>query len=118
MAKGLHVPNEIGQLRRVCLHRPGDELLNLPPSELDRLLFEDVPFLEDAQAEHDAFAQTLRDQGVEVVYLEDLVAEESLEGKIKAGDHVTLDEADGKLVLHPADAAAQPAAEAPSETND
>ena len=75
MAKGLHVPNEIGQLRRVCLHRPGDELLNLPPSELDRLLFEDVPFLEDAQAEHDAFAQTLRDQGVEVVYLEDLVAE-------------------------------------------
>ena len=50
--------------------------------------------------------------------VEDLVAEESLEGKIKAGDHVTLDEADGKLVLHPADAAAQPAAEAPSETND
>ena len=50
--------------------------------------------------------------------VEDLVAEESLEGKIKAGDHVTLDEADGKLVLHTADAAAQPAAEAPSETND
>ena len=75
MTKGLHVTSEIGQLKKVCLHRPGDELLNLPPSELDRLLFEDVPFLEDAQAEHDAFAQTLRDQGVEVVYLEDLVAE-------------------------------------------
>ena len=45
--------------------------------------------------------------------VEDLVAEESLEGKIKAGDHVTLDEADGKLVLHPVDAAPQPA-----ETNE
>ena len=45
--------------------------------------------------------------------VEDLVAEESLEGKIKAGDHVTLDEADGKLVLRPADAAPQPA-----ETNE
>ena len=41
--------------------------------------------------------------------VEDLVAEESLEGHIKAGQHVTLDEADGKLVLHPADAASQPA---------
>ena len=45
--------------------------------------------------------------------VEDLVAEESLEGKIKAGQHVTLDEADGKLVLRPADAAPQPA-----ETNE
>ena len=45
--------------------------------------------------------------------VEDLVAEESLEGKIKAGQHVTLDEADGKLVLHAADAAA----EAPAENN-
>ena len=49
--------------------------------------------------------------------VEDLVAEESLEGKIKSGDHVTLDEADGKLVLHAADAAAQTAAEAPAENN-
>ena len=47
--------------------------------------------------------------------VEDLVAEESLEGKIKAGQHVTLDEADGKLVLHPADDAAQPAVA--NETN-
>ena len=38
MTKGLHVPSEIGKLRKVCLHRPGDELLNLPPDELERLL--------------------------------------------------------------------------------
>lgn len=75
MTKGLHVPSEIGQLKKVCLHRPGEELLNLPPFELERLLFDDVPFLEVAQEEHDAFAQILRDQGVEVLYLEKLVAE-------------------------------------------
>ena len=74
MTKGLHVPSEIGKLRKVCLHRPGDELLNLPPDELERLLFDDVPFLEVAQQEHDTFAQILRDQGVEVLYLENLVA--------------------------------------------
>ena len=75
MAQGVHVTSEIGRLRRVCLHRPGGELLNLPPAELGRLLFEDIPLLEAARAEHDAFAGALRDRGVEVVYLEDLVAE-------------------------------------------
>lgn len=75
MSKGLHVPSEIGNLKKVMLHRPGDELLNLPPDELKRLLFDDVPFLPVAQEEHDTFAQTLRDQGVEVLYLEKLMAE-------------------------------------------
>ena len=42
----LHVPSEIGRLRRVCLHRPGEELLNLMPADLGRLLFDDIPFLE------------------------------------------------------------------------
>lgn len=73
--KGIHVTSEIGKLKQVCLHRPGDELLNLPPFELERLLFDDVPFLEVAQAEHDRFAELMREQGVEVLYLEKLVAE-------------------------------------------
>lgn len=73
--KGIHVTSEIGKLKRVCLHRPGDELLNLPPDELERLLFDDVPFLQVAQEEHDAFANLLRGEGVDVVYLEELVAE-------------------------------------------
>ena len=72
---GIHVTSEIGKLKKVCLHRPGDELLNLPPDELERLLFDDVPFLEVAQAEHDRFAEILREQGTEVLYLEQLVAE-------------------------------------------
>ncbi|VJB39186.1 arginine deiminase [Streptococcus pneumoniae] len=41
----------------------------------ERLLFDDIPFLEDAQKEHDAFAQALRDEGIEVLYLEQLAAE-------------------------------------------
>ena len=71
----IHVTSEIGKLKQVCLHRPGDELLNLPPFELERLLFDDVPFLQVAQEEHDRFAELMREQGVEVLYLEKLVAE-------------------------------------------
>ncbi len=69
------VTSEIGKLRRVLLHRPGRELEHLVPDEMERLLFDDIPYLKTAQAEHDAFADTLRSQGVDVVYLEDLMAE-------------------------------------------
>lgn len=71
----INVRSEINKLKKVLLHRPGRELLNLTPDSLHRLLFDDVPFLKVAQQEHDTFAQILRDNGVEVVYLEDLVAE-------------------------------------------
>ena len=73
--KGICVRSEIAPLRRVLLHRPGKELLNLTPRRLNELLFDDIPFLDVAQQEHDAFAQILRDNGVEVVYLEDLMTE-------------------------------------------
>ncbi len=72
---GIHVTSEIGKLNKVCLHRPGDELLLLTPNTLEELLFDDIPFLEVAQAEHDEFADILRGEGTEVVYLEDLMAE-------------------------------------------
>ncbi|MCQ5092252.1 arginine deiminase [Slackia exigua] len=75
MANGLYVHSEIGRLKKVLLHRPGEELLNLTPDDLERLLFDDVPFLEVAQAEHDRFAEILREQGTEVLYLEKLTAE-------------------------------------------
>ena len=71
----IHVTSEIKSLKKVLVHRPGKELLNLTPDTLERLLFDDIPFLEDAQKEHDEFVQILRDNGVEVVYLEDLMAE-------------------------------------------
>lgn len=72
---GIHVTSEIKPLKKVLLHRPGNELLNLTPETLERLLFDDIPFLKVAQAEHDRFAEILRENGVEVVYLEDLMAE-------------------------------------------
>lgn len=71
----IHVTSEIGILKKVLLHRPGNELLNLTPDTLERLLFDDIPFLPDAQKEHDLFAAALEDNGVEVVYLEDLMTE-------------------------------------------
>ncbi|RSJ20899.1 arginine deiminase [Streptococcus intermedius] len=71
----IHVFSEIGKLKKVMLHRPGKELENLMPDHLERLLFDDIPFLEDAQKEHDAFADALRKEGTEVLYLEKLTAE-------------------------------------------
>ena len=73
--KGIHVTSEIKPLKKVLLHRPGRELLNLTPDTLGELLFDDIPYLKVAEEEHDAFAQVLRDNGVEVVYLEDLMAQ-------------------------------------------
>lgn len=71
----INVKSEIGALKKVMLHRPGKELLNLTPGTLDELLFDDIPFLKVARQEHDAFAKILSDNGTEVIYLEDLAAE-------------------------------------------
>lgn len=79
----IHVYSEIGKLKTVLLHRPGQELENLVPDYLERLLFDDIPFLEQAQKEHDAFAQVLRNCGVEVLYLEQLAAESLTSQEIK-----------------------------------
>jgi arginine deiminase len=75
MNSPIRVKSEVGKLRRVLLHRPGQELENLMPQYLSRQLFEDIPYLVHAREEHDQFAKTLRDCGVEVCYLLDLVAE-------------------------------------------
>jgi len=72
---GLHNTCEVGWLRKVMLHRPGRELENLMPEHMERLLFDDIPYLKVAQEEHDAFADCLRQNGAEVVYLADLTAE-------------------------------------------
>ena len=71
----INVRSEIRPLKKVLLQRPGSELEQLVPNSLQQLLFDDIPYLQGAQAEHDCFAQTLREHGVEVVYLTDLAAE-------------------------------------------
>jgi arginine deiminase len=77
------VDSEVGRLRTVLLHRPGPELKRLTPRNNDTLLFDGIPWVGRAQDEHDAFAQALRDRGVEVLYLVDLLVE-------------TLDDADAR----------------------
>ncbi|SDT69981.1 arginine deiminase [Jiangella sp. DSM 45060] len=67
--------SEVGRLRTVMLHRPGPELKRLTPRNNDKLLFDGVPWVGRAQEEHDAFAGTLRDHGVEVLYLADLLTQ-------------------------------------------
>lgn len=71
----LQVYSEIGRLKKVLLHRPGLELENLMPEVMERLLFDDIPYLEVARNEHDAFANIFTNNGIEVLYLEDLVTE-------------------------------------------
>ncbi len=70
-----HVDSEVGILRRVLLHRPDLELRRLTPRNCADLLFDDVLWVKRARQEHDAFADTLADRGVEVLYVDDLLAE-------------------------------------------
>ncbi len=80
----LRVTSEIGKLRTVLLHRPGKELENLTPDLMGKLLFDEIPYLEVAAREHDAFAQVLKEQGVEVLYLEDLIVQAIEDTDVKA----------------------------------
>jgi arginine deiminase len=69
------VGSEVGVLRRVLLHRPDLELKRLTPRNKDDLLFDDVLWVKRARQEHDAFADTLAERGVEVLYLDELLAD-------------------------------------------
>ena len=70
---GVH--SEVGRLRKVMVHRPELSLQRLTPSTHDELLFDDVLWVERAQYEHDQFVARMRERGVEVFVLRDLLAE-------------------------------------------
>ena len=70
-----HVDSEVGRLRQVILHRPDLELKRLTPDNAAELLFDDLLWVSEAQAEHDAFAATLRDRGVTVHYYGELLTQ-------------------------------------------
>src|ERR1700739_992091 len=70
-----HVDSEVGRLRQVILHRPDLELKRLTPDNAADLLFDDLLWVAEAQAEHDAFAAALRDRGVVVHYYGELFAQ-------------------------------------------
>lgn len=71
----LGVASEVGRLRQVIVHRPGLELARLSPTNARELLFDDLPWLERAEEEHDAFTGMLRDRGVTVHRFDRLLAE-------------------------------------------
>ncbi len=71
----INVKSEIGQLRTVLVHRPGNELNGVTPAHLNSLLFDDIVYLKQAQKEHDDFTSTLRKNGVEVLYLDQMVTD-------------------------------------------
>ena len=70
-----YVDSEVSRLATVMLHRPGAELARLTPRNNDSLLFDGIPWVGRAQEEHDAFASALRERGVEVLYLGELLEE-------------------------------------------
>ncbi|HSQ21890.1 MAG TPA: arginine deiminase family protein, partial [Coriobacteriia bacterium] len=82
---GVH--SEVGRLRTVLVHRPGVALERLTPANREEFLFDDVVWVERAQAEHDAFVDLLREHDVEVLYLEQMLAEtltHSIEARTEA----------------------------------
>ena len=84
---GFNVGSEVGRLRKVMVHRPGLSLQRLTPSNASELLFDDVLWVRKAGEQHDEFVELLRDRGVEVLLLEELLAE-TLEHSARAREQV------------------------------
>lgn len=82
--RSFNVTSEVGRLKRILLHRPGKELERLTIVNKDELLFDDILWVEEAQKEHDAFADILRDNGIEVVYFRNCLAHILREDDVRA----------------------------------
>ena len=83
MYPGIHNFSEIGKLNKVLLHRPGLELEALTPTTMERLLFDDIPFLKIAQEEHDIFVRILEENGAEVIYYVDETAKAIADDEVR-----------------------------------
>src|SRR4030042_1042361 len=71
----LNVRSEIGRLRRVLVHAPGEEVDRMVPAMMEDLLFDDILFGERAREEHGRFRRLLQLLGVEVVEARELLEE-------------------------------------------
>lgn len=83
MYPGIHNFSEIGKLNKVLLHRPGLELEALTPTTMERLLFDDIPFLKIAQEEHDIFARILQENGAQVIFYVEETAKALADMKVR-----------------------------------
>lgn len=79
----INVTSEIGKLKTVMVHRPGKEIENLTPDTMERLLFDDIPYINNIEKEHDLFTDTLKSEAIEVLYLEDLAVESLVSEHVK-----------------------------------
>ena len=98
-----NVGSEVGRLRQAIVHRPGLELSRLTPDNIGELLFDDVMWAKKAKEEHDAFAEALRDKGVQVHLYGQLLAEtlELPEGRAFVLDRVCTPENLGPSLVGP-----------------
>src|SRR6516165_9502104 len=98
-----NVQSEVGQLRQVIVHRPGLELSRLTPRNVGELLFDDVLWAKRAKEEHDAFAEALRDKGVQVHYFGRLLGQtlELPEGRAFILDRICTPEMLGHNLIQP-----------------
>lgn len=96
----LNIRSEVGPLKTILLHRPSRELEQLIPKYLDEMLFEDIPYLAQMQVEHDFFAKTLRDRGVEVLYFEELLTDILKDEDVRKN---LIDEVVARLLINSAD---------------
>jgi arginine deiminase len=72
---GVYIGSEINKLERVLLHRPGSELAKITIDNKDELLIDEIIWVERAASDHEAFAALLRENGVEVIYFQDCLAD-------------------------------------------
>jgi len=75
MSTEFGVHSEVGKLRKVMVCAPGRAHARLTPSNCDDLLFDDVMWVENAKRDHFDFITKLRDRGVDVVEMHNLLAE-------------------------------------------
>ncbi len=80
----LQLNSEFGKLKAVITQRPGREIERLTPSNTSELLFEDVPYLEGMQKEHDEFTNLIKNSvGAQVYRLRDLLTEVLFDQQLK-----------------------------------
>ncbi len=79
----INVIDEISTLKRVLVKRPGKEIGILNDTNKEEYLFDELPNLKIAQEEHDIFVNILKQEGVKVDYLDDLMAEVLKDKKVK-----------------------------------
>ena len=75
MAQSFGVHSEVGKLHKVMVCAPGRAHQRLTPTNCDKLLFDDVLWVDNAKRDHFDFMQKMRDRGVDVVEMHNLLAE-------------------------------------------